>query len=175
MRVTTRSKRQVWGARLACAGVTTAVALGIAASPASATRDAGPPSNEGVQPVEYDQHPTCEDILGAGAFEFDFQQQPVKDGTFTFDAPNDDGSVTLDVHGPSTAQLVDFTINGPYAARGIIVVGGSSSNFYSYGSPDFPNGIKSDADLHAPVKNNPIGFDNPTHLHVCGIPSKYHS
>ncbi|MFJ9869133.1 hypothetical protein [Streptomyces sp. NPDC101165] len=171
--MTTRSKTQVWGARLACAGLTTAVALGIAASPASAARLPGPPSAAGVQPVEYDASVTCADILGTGAFTFAFQQIPVNSGTFTFAPPNDNGSVTLSVHGPASSPLVDFGINGPYAARGIIVRGASTSNFYGYQAPDFPNGIKSDEDLHAPLKPATDTFFNPTRFDVCGIPSNY--
>ena len=173
MRVTTRSKRQVWGARLACAGLTTAVALGLAVSPASAADSAGPPSQEGVQPILEDGNPTCEDLI-PGAFDFSFKVDPPTAGTHTFDAPHQDGSVTIGLDNSDPDHvLVDFTIHGPYAARGVIVKGGPVANFYDYNTTDFPTGIKSDALLHAPINDNNGTYYGLSHIDFCLIPKQY--
>ncbi|WP_143684192.1 hypothetical protein [Streptomyces diastatochromogenes] len=176
MRVTTRSKRQVWGARLACAGLTTAVALGLAVSPASAADSAGPPSQEGVQPIlelPPPENPTCDDLI-PGAFDFAFKVDPPTAGNHQFDAPHQDGSVDIGLDNTDPDHvLVNFLIHGPYAARGVIVKGGPVANFYDYNATDFPTGIKADALLHAAINDNNGTYYGLSHIDFCLIPKKY--
>ncbi|MEV6841663.1 hypothetical protein AB0N17_45910 [Streptomyces sp. NPDC051133] len=148
----------------------TTVALGIAASPAAA-QEAGAPSAAGVVPTVTDNGTTCGDIVDdPTVFEVSPNQQnvPVE---FT---PG--GTITLTF---PTADEINFSITGPYAARAAIIVGEDSNgdqftNQFVYDSAaGFPHGIASDEALHAPLDQTTGQNDLLDDWLFCIIPSAY--
>lgn len=177
MRVATQSRRSRWGARFAGAGLAAAVAIGVAASPASA--QAGDPSASGEQPIEITAaqvpggNPTFDDLerLTFGEFNcaFTFKIEPVNEGTYNFPSPFE-GSITIsNVQDEGDGPTFDFTVNGEFAAAGVIVKGGPNANFYDYR----PEGIGSDELLHAPVNPNTGDYYGLSHADFCIIESPY--
>lgn len=169
MRVTTRattpSTRARWGARCVGLGLATALAVTVAAGPASAV--AGPPSASGEQPVEvpgnvnFDSLPTtinpftCDRIVSV---------EPVTAGTF-----GADNEVTISNIG--TDNTFDFEISDDFAAIGVLVKGGPNTNVYDYR----PTGIQADQELHAPVNPANMTFYGLSHLDFCLVEDGYNS
>jgi hypothetical protein len=165
MRVATRRTSKFLGI-----GVTAAVALGLAAGPASA--QPGEPSEAGVQPVEvlWDGGPaTCP------GDEIPLRIEPVEDGTFDIldDEGNDIGDITIDVTEVDDQQFLAFEVtDGDLAVRRVFVKGGGGDlqNLYVYDAPLFTDGIDSDALLHSPVNPNNNQYYDLSHVDFCFIP-----
>ncbi|MEV5309640.1 hypothetical protein [Streptomyces sp. NPDC052610] len=173
MRVATRtralSRRARLGAQFVGAGLAAAVAVGLTASPASAAQ---------VTPEIFDEgsgNTTCEEQLGDNyvtARKID--PVPETGGTFEFDPPFDNGSVTVtvtDTNDDDEPTVFNFAINGPYAAAAVIVKGADASNIYNYVENGFPNGIAADTELNAPLNNGTL--PGISHIEFCIIESPY--
>lgn len=157
-RARTQSRRASWGARLVGVGLTTAVAVGFAASPASAAQ---------VPPRLVPGNPTCP----AGTVSF--KVEPVPSGTSTHQLPGG-GEITLFVDTTAAGQQFDFVIEDDVAARHVIAKGGPNANVYTYNAATgFANGITADDDLHAPVNPNTGDYFDLSHIDFCLIPSPY--
>ncbi|MFI9586620.1 hypothetical protein ACIHCQ_33410 [Streptomyces sp. NPDC052236] len=124
-------------------------------------------------------NPACADVLpGQPApylFSFSVAGGLVPDApeTYTFPAPYADGSVTIDVDSSNLGPVFDFTINGPYAARGVIAKGGPNANFYNYAPPTYPNGIGADDNLHAPVNPANNTYYGLSRIDFCVVRDRY--
>ncbi|MFI8190801.1 hypothetical protein ACIF8T_18635 [Streptomyces sp. NPDC085946] len=164
MRVATRAKtasrRARLGARFAGLGLTTAVALGLAAGPAAA--QPGPPSVSGEQPIEVPGNPDFGDL----DFDCDLivQVDPAREGTF---GPVTVSDITDEDEG--AGQTFDFDVTGDWAVAGVIVKGGPNANLYDYR----PNGIGSDENLHAPINPNSGRYYGLSHIDFCLIEDDY--
>lgn len=166
MRVATRartaSRRAKLTARFAGVGLTTVVALGLAAGPAAA--QPGPPSGEGVQPTEVAGNPTFDDL----GFECDdiwtVNNPEVGEETYQFNG----FSVTIDVDETDDGEVFSFNINSDHVAHGVIVKGGPNANVYDYR----PGGTEADSLLHAPLGAGQGGQDyyDISHIDFCVFP-----
>ncbi|WP_333775309.1 hypothetical protein [Streptomyces sp. IBSBF 3136] len=162
MRVTTRSKRRMWGARLACAGVTTAVALGIAASPALAAE---------VPPIFVPGHPAAVCPAGSQLLSVEASNTPQ---TFHIAIPGDgSGDVTLTFTNGNKELSFDIAEPNSIAVSQVTVAGGPNANRYIYdAATGFPNGIDSDTGLFPPL--NPGGqMPGIGRVDFCFVPDNY--
>jgi hypothetical protein len=168
--------------RLVGAGLTAAVAVGFAASPALA--EAGFPSAAGVQPDEV-PWPGGEPVCGEGEIPLRVEQEFQDGDVFETDIPGEGtGTVTVTVVGDEDTppgQTFEFSTgpqpNPPSAVRRVFVKGGpDTQNLYVYDAEaGFPNGVTSDELLHAPINLNsalqlPYGL---SHIDFCFIPDVY--
>ncbi|GAA4891785.1 hypothetical protein ACFPM3_17700 [Streptomyces coeruleoprunus] len=180
MRVTTRAKassrRARLGAQLLGLGLTSALAVGFAAPASAQPLDPGSPSASGEQPIEVENNPNFGNIhtIDPEIDEFDC------DVTVKIEAPpNEDLPEGTDPSGLITIsnvsednQTFDFTVNGEFAAIGVIVKGGPNANLFDYR----PEGIGSDQDLHAPLNeetNDPDDYYGLSHAEFCLVEDDY--
>ncbi|GHI03772.1 hypothetical protein AQI88_09105 [Streptomyces cellostaticus] len=167
-RAKARSGRVRWAARIVGAGLTATAALGIAAGPALA--QAGPPSDQGVQPVlSPDMNPPVSCPTGATGFRV---EEPAV-GTTNVPIPGDDAKTfELTVTNTDQGQVFSFHIpdDAQRAAVQVTAKGGNvGANVYTYDSMRFPNGEVIDGSLHAPI--NPSNkFADLSHIDFCLIP-----
>lgn len=183
MRVTTRSTRTRWGARCVGLGLATALAVTFGAGPASA--QPGPQLGADVAPTELPGNPNCDsmDITPplTGFTEVDTNDEPVSGETLNFSVNGSNGSITLTVRDVDTAeavgQVLDFTIDGPFAAAAVIVKGGqvtevSGANLYDYRT-SMAGQVEADTDLHAQLQAmspDPVDFHDISHVAFCIVP-----
>jgi uncharacterized repeat protein (TIGR01451 family) len=119
----------------------------VLAAPASAAP--GPPSGNGIQPVEVPSNPVCP----AGTIEL--KVEPVEDGTYS------DGTLTVTVTVNEAAQTFDFTSN--IGVDAVIAKGGPNGNVYTY-NPE----ATADTGLHAPLNEDGSGqFYGLSHISFC--------
>lgn len=157
-RAKTGTRRAGLGAKLVGIGLTTAMAIGISASPAAAAA---------VNPVFVPGNPmlTCPD--GAEAFRVD----PPVDTTVPITIGTQSGTVIVDFS--DDLLSVDFDTTGNLAIRQVTVKGGPDANRYIYDASStptsFPDGIAMDTGLVPPI--NP-GEQPPqiSHADFCVIP-----
>ncbi|MFF5028225.1 hypothetical protein ACWCPJ_25010 [Streptomyces collinus] len=162
MRVTTRSTTRAWTARLACAGVTTLVALGVAASPALAAE---------VPPVFIPGHPAAACAPGQQLLSVTASNTPQ---TFHVAIPGDgSGDVTLTFSNGNKEMAFSIAQPNSIAVRQVTVAGGPNANRYIYDSnTGFPNGIDSDSGLFPPL--NPGGqMPGIGRVDLCFVPDNY--
>ncbi|WP_031486579.1 hypothetical protein [Streptomyces bicolor] len=152
--------------------MTTALAVGLAAGPASA--QAGPPSEAGVQPLEFLGTP---DLVCPPGEMVTGLSVPPEDLTFPVNIPNDgSGVVTVDVTDTAQGEIFSFSIEGDIAATQVTAVGGTNANVYMYNATTgFPGGIAADAQLHAPLGQGPDGsqYEDLIRIDFCFKPSPY--
>ncbi|MFI6011639.1 hypothetical protein ACIBAG_22970 [Streptomyces sp. NPDC051243] len=165
MRVTTRAsrakngtRRAGLGAKLLGVGVTTAVAIGISASPAAAAA---------VNPVFVPGNPPLVCPAGAEGFTID----PPVDTTVPVTVDSASGDVIVDFS--EDLLQVSFNTTGNLAIRQVTVKGADDANRYIYDAnstpQSFPNGIAADTGLVAPINmgGNPPEISN---VDFCVIP-----
>ncbi|MFI8965422.1 hypothetical protein ACIGO8_25290 [Streptomyces sp. NPDC053493] len=146
------------------------MAVGFVAGPASAA--AGAPSEAGVQPVEI-PFPGGGPVCAAGETPLRVEETTFVPGTVVYDIPGD-GTVSITVVGTGSNQTFSFSVNGEMAARTVYAKGGTNQNRYDYDAAHgFPNGISSDALLHAPVNAQNGQYFALSHIDFCFIPSPY--
>jgi hypothetical protein len=147
--------------RLLGVGLTTAVAVGLAAAPASAQPDVNPILIPGNPPL------TCP-AGGEGI------RVPAVDAEYDIELQNGETGV-LDVDVSDDGTLLTFSIEdgGEIAVRSVTVKGGPNANRYIYNAANgFPGGTTADDDLTSPV--NPGGnIPEISHIDFCFIPSPY--
>ncbi|MEV6841771.1 hypothetical protein AB0N17_46645, partial [Streptomyces sp. NPDC051133] len=88
---------------------------------------------------------------------------------------------TLTENNGPNGQEISFTINGPYAARAVIIDSNAmnlppnSDNLFNYQAPSFPHGLSEDHALHAPVNPaSPTGeYFGVGSFTLCAIASNY--
>jgi hypothetical protein len=102
-----------------------------------------------VNPVWYDDNPTCADFGYGHEIKFD----PPSSGSKTVDGVTVDLTVGAD-------QAVSWTSSAPIDA--VIVKGGSEGNLYTY-----PGESSGDAGLHTPVNPNNGTFFGLSHVNFC--------
>ncbi|WP_158751474.1 hypothetical protein [Streptomyces bicolor] len=159
-----------WPTRLVGVGLTTAVAVGVAASPAFAQTPGDPSGEAGVQPVLVPWTggpPLCPDGTTGLRFE-----DPVA-GETTQEVPGINASITIDVSEvDGEPRLFDFNVEGQAAVTEVFVKGGGGNvavqNLFHY-----PNGIVADTLLHAPVNPNNNQLYGISHIDFCVKPDGY--
>lgn len=185
-RATTRSTHARWGARCVGLGLTTALAVTLAASPASA--QAGPQLDAEVAPVEVAGNPNCDDITPplSGFTEVDTNDTPVDGETLNFSVNGTTGSITIgfgEIDTPeAVGQVLDFDITGPFAAAAVIVKGGpvnevSGANLYDY-RLSMAGQIAADETLHAQLNAmspSTVDFHDISHVAFCIVPDEYNT
>jgi hypothetical protein len=102
-----------------------------------------------VDPVWYDDNPTCADLGYAHEIKFD----PPQTGSKTADG------VTVDLT-VGAGQAVSWTSSSPIDA--VMVKGGSEGNVYKY-----PGESSTDSGLHTPVNQNNGTFFGLSHVNFC--------
>ncbi|MFJ8588896.1 hypothetical protein ACIRD2_30165 [Streptomyces sp. NPDC093595] len=161
MRVATRGRAASRiGARFVGVGMITAVALGLAAGPASA--QPGPPSDAGVQPVEVAGNPTFASLDPEVWGTFNCQGQPIR----IEDPEEGDTSGPITITNIDANNTFDFEVDEDFAVIGVIVKGGPNANVYDYR----PTGIQADENLHAPINPNNGQFYGLSHIDFCVVP-----
>lgn len=127
-----------------------------------------------MAPVEVPNNPGCADIPGlTDAAEFDTNTAP-QDGQVV--DINGQGSITIGVDERTEepdGQVLSFSIEGPFAAAGVIVKGGPANeggaNLYNYRNT--PAGaIEADETLHAQLNPTGTALTDISHVTFCIVP-----
>lgn len=168
MRVTTRASRAKTGprrgglaAKAVGLGLTTALAIGISASPAAAAA---------VNPVLVPNNPPLACPQGAEGFRTpEDDTEPPEDTTVPVTVGAESGTVVVDFSDDLTQ--VSFNTTGNLAIRQVTVKGANNANRYTYDANStpmsFPDGIAADTGLVAPP--NPGGTPEISHVDFCVI------
>ncbi|MDF2154559.1 hypothetical protein [Vibrio sp. CAU 1672] len=124
---------------------------------------AGEPSDQGVQPIEYDGNPTCSDLLGIPDLK-ELKVEPVADGIYS------DGELEVTVAVQEGAKTFSWDQgSSPIIMQGVFVKGGPNGNLYEYYSDGLL--VNSDGGLHAPVGKNG-SYYGLSHISFCYTPGK---
>lgn len=124
---------------------------------------AGDPSDQGVQPMEFDGNPTCSDLLDIPDLR-ELRVEPVADGTYSDGTLEvmiavQEGSKTFSWDQGSSAVII----------QGVFVKGGPGGNLYEYYSDGLL--VNSDGGLHSPVGKNGK-YAGLSHISFCYTPGK---
>ncbi|MFD7458371.1 MULTISPECIES: hypothetical protein [unclassified Streptomyces] len=155
------SRSAVAATRLLGVGLTTAVAVGLAAAPASAAPD--------VPPIFIEGNPALTCPAGGEGLRV-----PPTDAEYEVELENGEtGVLNVDISDDGTLLTFSIDLGGEIAVRSVTVKGGPNANRYVYDAANgFPNGTTGDDDLVSPL--NPGGnIPEISHIDFCFIPSDY--
>jgi uncharacterized repeat protein (TIGR01451 family) len=149
--------------------------LAAAALPASAAANhqvPGPATTTlAVQPEQKDSPAqgqlTCADLLPAGAFDFEYKQDPVVDTGLTPIAlahGGKAGTLAIDEYDTPEGERWDFTLTGDFVVAAVFAKGGDHGNLFDYTS--LAN-VTADTGLHSPVNPNNGTFFEGSHNTIC--------
>jgi hypothetical protein len=148
------------GARLLGVGLTTAVAVGLTAAPASARPDVTPVFIEGTPPLECPNGATGATFAAVDTdHEIELPGGPA-------------GVLSVNISDDGTQLTFAIAPGGDISVRTVTVANESNAFRYSYdAATGFPNGTTLDDDLVAPPTAD--GYLPIDHINFCIIPSPY--